>query len=70
MGCRGGSEIAVEIRAERSNPRVGPGTNCRGSISNSGGFPKHLADLACFWLALSQRFKGLWKGDGDPNVGL
>jgi len=34
MGCKGGTEIAVEIRAEQSSPRVGPGTNCRGSIGN------------------------------------
>jgi len=35
-----------------------------------GGFPKHLADSSCFWLALSQRFGGLWKGAGHPNGGL
>jgi len=29
-------------------------------------------DSACFWLALSQRFGGLWtrKGAGHPNGGL
>ena len=43
MGCKGGAEIAVEIQAERNSPRVGPGTNCRGSVGNKGGFPKHLA---------------------------
>ena len=29
-----GAEIAVQIRAERSSPRIGNGTNCRGSASN------------------------------------
>ena len=58
MGCKGGVEIAVEIRAERSSPRVGSGTNCRRSIGNSGGFAKHLVALVWFWLALSQRFAG------------
>ena len=24
MGCKGGAEIAVEIRVERRSPRVGP----------------------------------------------
>jgi len=34
MGCKGGAEIAVEIRAERSSPRIESGTNCRGSAGN------------------------------------
>jgi len=34
VDCKGGAEIAVEIRAERSSPRVGPGTNCHGSVGN------------------------------------
>ena len=56
MGCKGGAEIAVEIRAERSSPRNESGTNCRGSAGNSGGFDKHLADTACFWLVLLTAF--------------
>jgi len=43
VGCKGGAEIAIEIQAERNSPGVGPGTNCRGSVGNKGGFPKHLA---------------------------
>ena len=58
MGCEGGAEIAVQIRAERSSPRIESGTNCRGSAGNYGGFAKHLAVCACFWLALSQLFAG------------
>ena len=27
MGCKGGAEIVVEIRAERSSPRIESGTN-------------------------------------------
>ena len=30
MGCKGGAEIAIKIRAERSSPRIVSGTNCRG----------------------------------------
>jgi len=70
VGCEGRAEIAVKIRAERSIPRVGPGTNCRGNISNWEGFPKHLTDSSCFGLALSQCFGRLWKGAGHPNGGL
>ena len=33
MGCKGGAEIAVEIREKRSSPEVGSGTNCHGSVS-------------------------------------
>ena len=35
-----------------------------------GGFSKHLVALACFWLALSQRFGGLWGGVVHSNGGL
>jgi len=34
VGCKGGAEIAVEIRAEQRSPRVGPSTNCRESVDN------------------------------------
>jgi len=34
VGCKGGAEIAVEIRAERSSPRIESSTNCRGSVGN------------------------------------
>jgi len=56
VGCKGGAEIAVEIRAEQSSPRIESGTNCRGSAGNEGGFAKHLADTACFWLVLLAAF--------------
>ena len=58
MGCKGGAEIAVEIREKRSSPKVGSCTNHRRSFGNKKGFPKHLAVSACFWLALSKRFDG------------
>ena len=66
-GSKGGVEIAVEIRVERSSPGNESGTNCRGSASNWGGFAKHLADTTCFWVVL------LWwtiEKDGHPNGGL
>jgi len=31
---KGGAEIAVVIRAERSSPRIESGTNCRVSVGN------------------------------------
>jgi len=34
MGCKGGKEIAVEIWEKRSSPKVGFGTNRRGSVGN------------------------------------
>ena len=40
MGCKGGAEIAVEIRAERRSPRIESGS---GSAGNQGGFAKHFA---------------------------
>jgi len=52
VGCKGGAEIAVEIRAERSSPRIESGTNCRGSVGHWGGFPRHLflaGAVAAFW---------------------
>ena len=33
-GCKGVSKVAVEIRAERSSPRIESGTNCQGSVGN------------------------------------
>ena len=42
MGCKGVSKIAVEIRAERSSPRIDSGTNCRGSAAIRGGLPSAL----------------------------
>ena len=56
MGCKGGAAIAVEIRAERSSPRIESGTNCRGSAGSQGGVAKHLANTACFWLVLFAAF--------------
>jgi len=56
---KGGAEIAVEIQAEWSSLRVGPGINCSRSVINSGWFPKHLAISAFSWLVLSQSFAGL-----------
>jgi len=70
VGCKGGSEIAVKIREKRSSPKVGSGTNHRRSFVNEGGFSKHFAVSACFWLALSLRFAGLYGVAAHPNGGL
>ena len=39
MGCKGGADIEVEIRAKRSSPEVGSGINRRGSVRDQGGVP-------------------------------
>ena len=56
LAVKGGAAIAVEIRAERSSPRIESGTNCRGSVGNLGGFANHSADTASFWLVLLAAF--------------
>jgi len=61
-----GAEIAVEIRAERSSPRVGPGTNCRGSVGNSGGFSQTLSRLSLFMAGAVAAFCGT-TGNGCPS---
>ena len=43
MGCKGVSKIAVEIRAERSSPRIESGTNCRGSVGKLEGVCQSLS---------------------------
>jgi len=48
VGCNGGAEIAVQIRAERSSPRIESGTNCRGSAGNYLGVCKALSRLSLF----------------------
>jgi len=54
--CKGGAEIAVKIREERSSPRNESGTNFSGRAGNYGGVAKHVDDTACFWLVLLAAF--------------
>jgi len=59
VGCKGGAEIAVQIRAERSSPRVGPGQIVVEASVIRGCFPNTQQTQPVFGWCCSQPFGGL-----------
>jgi len=57
VGCKGGAEIAVEIRAERSSPRIESGTNSR-KCRQLGGVCQALSCLSLFLAGAVATFCG------------